>query len=34
MSFAGWVFISFSWGAIIILTAFCFIKVFYKKKLD
>jgi len=34
MSVSGWIFISVSWGLIVILTVFCFIKVFSKKKLD
>jgi len=32
MSLAGWAFIIFSWGLIIGLTAFCFIKVLVKKE--
>lgn len=31
MKFAGWVFLLFSWGLIMGLTVFCFIKVFSKK---
>ena len=31
MSLGGWVFIILSWGFIIILTIFCFYKVFFKK---
>jgi len=31
MNIFGWIFIVFSWGFIIGLTVFCFIKVFSKK---
>jgi len=33
MKIEGWVFIIFSWGIILGLTAFCFKKVFSKKEL-
>lgn len=32
MKIAGWVFLILSWGAIVGLAAFCFYKVFTKKK--
>jgi len=31
---SGWVFLILSWGAIIALVAFCFYKIFTKKKVD
>jgi len=33
MSITGWIFLIFSWGMILGLTIFCFIKVFLKKEL-
>jgi hypothetical protein len=33
MNLGGWVFISGSWGIILLLTVVCFIKVFSKKEL-
>jgi len=33
MSGAGWVFLVVSWGFIIVLSAFCFYKVFSKREL-
>jgi len=33
MSGGGWIFLIFSWGVILGLTAFCFIKVFSKKEI-
>lgn len=32
MTFAGWLFLGFGWGVIIILTVFCFYKLFAPKK--
>jgi len=32
MNFGGWVFLTVSWGLIIGLATFCFIKVFSKKE--
>jgi len=34
MDFAGWIFIFVSWGGIITLAVFCFIRIFSKKKLN
>ena len=34
MRFSGWAFLILSWGAIIILTIFCFYRIFTKKKVD
>lgn len=34
MSLAGWVFFILSWGFILSLLIFCFIRVFSKKKFD
>jgi glycerol uptake facilitator-like aquaporin len=33
MTLAGWVFLGLSWGFIIVLSVFCFYKVFSKKEL-
>ena len=33
MKTGGWIFLIFSWGIILWLTVFCFIKVFSKKEL-
>jgi len=33
MSFGGWLFLILSWGIILWLAVFCFIKVFSKKEL-
>jgi len=33
MKLAGWIFLVFSWGMILTLTVFCFIRVFSKKEL-
>lgn len=33
MNFTGWIFIFISWGLIIGLAIFCFVKVFSKKEL-
>jgi len=34
MKLGGWIFIFLSWGFILWLVVFCFIKVFSKKKID
>ena len=34
MRLSGWIFLLLSWAFILILTAFCFYKVFAKKKVD
>ena len=34
MKIGGWVFLMVSWGIILSLTTFCFIKVFSKKELN
>jgi hypothetical protein len=34
MRLSGWIFLALSWGFILSLTAFCFWKVFTKKRVD
>ena len=34
MRLSGWIFLTLSWVSISILTAFCFYKVFTKKKIE
>ena len=34
MSLSAWIFLILSWGFILGLTVFCFVKVFSKKKMD
>jgi hypothetical protein len=34
MTFLGWIFMLVSWGLILSLAAFCFMRIFEKKKID
>ncbi len=34
MTTSGWLFMAGTWGVILALTVFCFVKIFSKKKMD